>query len=127
MKAEDEGSQAVGFLKGLISPSNKVFLEALPHDQGMNSLVSHIRPAVEETLRKVKELEMEIGETESKHEASLTHLKSKISSLHERSEQAMLKLDDILLLRRGSRNWRSCGPAGWPNSRINGISTTSIR
>ncbi|KAL0309109.1 UNVERIFIED_CONTAM: hypothetical protein Sradi_5853200 [Sesamum radiatum] len=39
LKEEDEGNQ---FLKGLLSPPNIVFLEVLPLDQAMKSLVSHI-------------------------------------------------------------------------------------
>ncbi|KAL0287566.1 UNVERIFIED_CONTAM: hypothetical protein Scaly_2760400 [Sesamum calycinum] len=83
------------FWKGLLSHPEKVFLEAIPHDQVMNSLASHINnaallardlfswfergPAVEEAGGAGE------GhvEKERKHDTSPTHLRLEISKLHE--------------------------------------------
>ncbi|KAL2231141.1 UNVERIFIED_CONTAM: hypothetical protein Sindi_1708500 [Sesamum indicum] len=106
LKEDSESNQETDFLRGLLSPPDKVFLGVLPRDQDMNSLASYVGktallvgdllehegPAAEEAQRKVEELEKEMQEKECKHETNITHLKSKISSFHGRLDQAAVKL-----------------------------------
>ncbi|KAK4397336.1 hypothetical protein Sango_1570200 [Sesamum angolense] len=71
LREEAESSRVVDFVKGLLAPPNKIFLESLPRDN---------RPAAEEAQRKVEELERELQEKERKHKMILSHLYYEISS-----------------------------------------------
>ncbi|KAL0455868.1 UNVERIFIED_CONTAM: hypothetical protein Slati_0926000 [Sesamum latifolium] len=120
LKEESEGSQAADFAKGLLVPSDRSFLESLPRDQIMNLLASHpcktvllIRdllesggPAAEEARRKIEELEGNMSEKERQYEASLTHMRSEVTSLHGHLEQAALELQDYPSTKEGKKRFK---------------------
>ncbi|KAL2226173.1 UNVERIFIED_CONTAM: hypothetical protein Sindi_1976000 [Sesamum indicum] len=55
-------------------------------------------------------------EKDCKNKASLAHLRSEISNLHQRLEKAMLNIKDYHCKKRGRRCWKECGRAGWRSS-----------
>ncbi|KAK4403104.1 putative AC transposase [Sesamum angolense] len=66
-------------------------------------LLEHGEPAAKEAQRKVEELERELQENKCKHETSIVHLKFEISSLHDRLEQALIKLQDYPSTKKGKK------------------------
>ncbi|KAL2232100.1 UNVERIFIED_CONTAM: hypothetical protein Sindi_1390000 [Sesamum indicum] len=104
LSASSLNLRVADFVKGLFGLSGKSFMEALFCDQVMNLLASCASktilligvllerggPIAEDAQRRTEELQ----EKELKHETNVVHLKFKISSLHDRWEQTVLKLQE---------------------------------
>ncbi|KAL0462746.1 UNVERIFIED_CONTAM: hypothetical protein Slati_0162200 [Sesamum latifolium] len=119
LKEEDEINQTTDFAKGLLSSSDRSFLASLPRDQAMHLLASHASktvlligdflehggPTAEEACKRVEELEEDMPEKERQHDASLTHLRSEVSSLHDHLEQATLKLQNYPSSKEGKKRF----------------------
>ncbi|KAL0411421.1 UNVERIFIED_CONTAM: hypothetical protein Slati_3731800 [Sesamum latifolium] len=102
LKEEGDDGRAFDFIKGLLSSSDRRFLEDLTPSHSANLLASSASKtilligdllerggrATEGALKKVEELEEDIRETERRYEPSLSHLRSEVSDLQSCLEHA---------------------------------------